>query len=189
MAESRSLINKRYRRHTAGDHGLCVPGRCPAVTPSEAPSETESETAQSGLEPPTLDLSGLALWREVTAEGKLPPLQRVLLLEACRMADRLDKLDGQLLGVDREWLKIEFDERGDTDTVFLVIDKALAEARLQATALKQIVAEIRQAQAGAGSGKKPAGGPAPVGKNAGGGGGSISDLAARRTARRSASAG
>lgn len=86
------------------------------------------------------------MWREMTSGGFPPPMQRLLLLEACRIADRLDKLDAQLNG--ESWLRFLADDEGTEITV--VVDRVLAEARQQATALKQLIAEYRQA-----SGAKP----------------------------------
>lgn len=58
----------------------------------------------------TLGASGQRLWAEMTDGATLPPLQAVLLLDACRIADRLDKLDAQLRGED--WRKFEVDDGG-----------------------------------------------------------------------------
>jgi hypothetical protein len=119
----------------------------------------------------------------MTKDGKPGAMQMVLLLEACRIADRLDRLDAKLRGEDREWL--ELDEREDGRTVFVIVDKALAEARQQATALKSIVAELRQAQGGS----RSTGRQAPVKTSEGGAGGTLSDLTARIAQRGGASAG
>ncbi|WP_425308754.1 hypothetical protein AADG42_08335 [Ammonicoccus fulvus] len=45
-----------------------------------------------------LDPGGAALWQEVTAEHELGTVQRVLLLEACRAKDRLDRFDALIRG-------------------------------------------------------------------------------------------
>jgi hypothetical protein len=115
----------------------------------------------------------------MTKDGRLPALQAVLLLEACRIADRLDKLDAQLRGED--WLRFLVDEAGTA--VSVVVDKPLAEARQQATALKQIVAELRTA-AGKSTAKTPR---ASAGSTKGGAG--IADITARIAERRAAPSG
>lgn len=74
----------------------------------------------------------------------LDPLRRTLLEEACRLADRLDRLDATLTGEDA-WLHFQANDDGSEVTV--IVDKALAEARQQAVALKQIVSEFRQSTA------------------------------------------
>lgn len=166
MAESAAERQRRYRRHKAGDHALCIPGRCPAVTPTV--------TRDDEPEGVTLGPSGQRLWAAMTDAGQLPPMQAVLLLEACRIADRLDKLDSQLRGED--WLRFDVDETGAEVTV--IVDRVLSEARQQATALKQIVAELRQTT---GRAKQQ---PAADAKGAG-----IADLTARIAARRASPTG
>lgn len=68
-------------------------------------------------------------------------MQSVLLLEACRIVDRLAQLDRQLRGED--WLRFRAKDEDGTE-VIVYVDRVLAEAREQATALKGIVAELRQ---------------------------------------------
>ncbi|MGN6404200.1 hypothetical protein [Sinomonas sp.] len=152
MADSDALVKRRYRHHKAGDHGLCVPGRCKAL-----------DTQVMDIQPATG--SGARLWAALTAEGDLPPLMHGLAVEACRILDRLDTLDRQLAGHD--WLRFRHDETGTEVTVY--VDRVLAEAREQATALKGIVAELDKGLPKAEPAKK--------------GGGVLADLAARRAAR------
>lgn len=97
---------------------------------------------------------GVTLWRGMNGDA-MPPAQRVLLEEACRIADRLDQLDALLSGDARSWVSL-VEDRGDPERQVVVIDRPLAEARQQATALKQLIAEIRAA----GLPAKPAPGPA-----------------------------
>jgi hypothetical protein len=106
------------------------------------------------------------LWRELTADGEPSPLHRVLAIEACRIADRLDSLDRQLHGHD--WLRFRHDESGAEVTVH--VDRVLAEAREQATTLRGIVADL----------VKTLGSAKPEKQR---GGGVLADLAARRAAR------
>jgi hypothetical protein len=98
---------------------------------------------------------------------QLAPAVRVLLEEACRIADRLDKLDRLLDGDADQWVSL-VEDRGDPERQFVVIDRPLAEARQQATALKQLIAEIRAADGGK-VGKPPADGKGVAG---------VADLAA-----------
>ena len=121
------------------------------------------------ITPDGLGTRGAALFSQV-AEGvkiELSPLHAALLVEACRIADRLDRLDAQLAG--GVFLDVETSDRG---VVEVVVDKGLAEARQQALAMKQIVSEIRQA--------------APAEGAAGTEGDQVDDLSSRRAARRSA---
>lgn len=168
---------RRYRRHKSGDHSLCLADRCPAVTP-DAVTDTVTPVTTPQAEP--LNRLGLAdtgrqLWTDANAAGPLGPLQAVLLLEACRIADRLDKLDRQLRG--EEWLRFRHNP-DDESEVTVYIDRVLAEAREQAVALKGIVAEL----------SKPANQAKPS-SGAKGSGGGLADLSARIAARRSSSTG
>lgn len=121
---------------------------------------------------------GVTLWRDMNGDT-LPPAQRVLLEEACRIADRLDALDCLLTGDARSWVSL-VEDKGDPERQLVVIDRPLAEARQQATALKQLIAEIRTAGAG-----RPAVPNPPAGKGVAG----VADLAAFAATRSSKSAG
>lgn len=152
MADSDTLRKRRYRHHMAGDHGLCIPGRCKALEVPLVDIGPESKAAAE-------------LWNALTADGDLPPLLKPLAIEACRIISRLDRLDRQLDGHD--WLRFHANE--DQTEVTVYVDKALSEAREQATALKGIVAELDR-----GLPKKP---------QEKKGGGVLADLAAKRAAR------
>lgn len=90
---------------------------------------------------------GRRLWNDLTPDGEeLRPTERVLLEEACRIADRLDRLDAFLTGADDAWLRWQVDESGTEVTV--VVDRALSEARQQQMALKGVLAELRQSRTG-----------------------------------------
>src|SRR5690349_8257965 len=96
-----------------------------------------------------LGARGQRLWDEMTADGPLPPAHLVLLEEACRIADRLDAMDAII----RRWMEPSRDDEGGSGD----ITGLFAESRQQATALKGIVAEIRQVQK-ASAGSSPAAG-------------------------------
>ena len=131
------------------------------------------------------------MWRELAAEG-LTPSERVLAEEACRLADRCDKLDRILRGDTAEWLKFRLRDV-DSDEIVLTVDRVLAEARQQAIALKLILAELRQSRAArtappsTTTGQAPAQtGPQPAGTAAvnGGAGGTLIQLAYSAAAKR-----
>lgn len=168
MADSSALRARRSRRHASGDHSLCRPERCAEAVVDDTPSVPLAPDSPGGLRE-----RGQRLWNAMTAAGSLGPMQSVLLLEACRIADRLDTLDRQLRG--DAWLRFRLDESGVEVTVY--VDRVLAEAREQATALKGIVTELAKL---AGQSR-----PVPAKK----GGGVLADLAARRAARGSLPAG
>jgi hypothetical protein len=159
---------RRHRRHKAGDHSLCLPASCEKAGAGPSAPEPVKPVAA----PETRGPRGARLWREM-AEQVPGPAHRVLLEEACRIADRLDRLDGMLDGND-EWMRLQV----AGDNVVVMVDNLLAESRQQATALRGLVAELRAAM------PKADGRPAP--KQAKGG---LSDLSARIAARRGTSAG
>lgn len=95
--------------------------------------------------PGSLGPRGARLWAALAADRvSLGGAEAVLLEEACRLADRLDKLDAQLRGSDDEWLRVVQPRDDDGGEVIVVVDKALSEARQQQIALKQVLAELRQ---------------------------------------------
>lgn len=172
MAESDAKRALRYRRHKAGDHSLCVEGRCPALT-VPIPVEASPQVAACNATPVVAELGprGTALWSQITSGGAIGPLQAVLLLEACRIADRLDRLDRQLRGED--WLR--FWRGDDSAPVTVYVDKVLAESREQATALRGICVELARQMSNVPTKQEPT--KQGVG---------IVDLAARVAARRQA---
>lgn len=91
-------------------------------------------------EPEGLEARGAWLWQAVLAERPtMNAAQRVLLEEACRMSDRLDRLH-RVVGGEHfvEYLSPEDDEQ-----VFVVqVNNAIAEARLTATALRGVVISL-----------------------------------------------
>jgi hypothetical protein len=113
----------------------------------------------------------------MTASGSLTPAHSVLLEEACRLADRLDWLNSILL----RWTSPVKSDDGDDEPKPAEIQGLLAESRQQATALRGLVAEIRQAQKGSA--------PASTKPAAKAGGSGVSDLSARIAARRGQASG
>jgi hypothetical protein len=109
-----------------------------------------------------------ALWNELH-EPTATVVRSVLIGEACRLIDRLDKLDRILAGEIDTWAKLIL--RTQSDAYELKIDGAANEARQTATALRQILAQLTADQS-----ESP--------------GGSIADeIAARRAARQPNPAG
>ena len=91
--------------------------------------------------PSGLATRGRKLWRELTAEHTIPAAELVLLEEACRIADRLDRLDAILTDPDASWLRLRVSE--DTAEVTVTVDAVLSEARQQANVLKQLITALR----------------------------------------------
>lgn len=93
---------------------------------------------------------GLEFWSAVTDSVELDPSGFVLLGEACRIIDRLDRLSGALNGQGRDWLKLA-DEIEVTATRFgdgknisvkVAVDGLLSESRQQQLALKTVLAQL-----------------------------------------------
>lgn len=93
---------------------------------------------------------GIQFWEAVTASTELDPSGFVLLGEACRIIDRLDRLSSALNGKGRDWLKLADDievvaERfgdGKKVSVKVTVDGLLSEARQQQLALKTVLAQL-----------------------------------------------
>ncbi|NJP33696.1 hypothetical protein [Micromonospora thermarum] len=171
----------------------------PAVTPAAA------VTAPVTPSPPVLEARGRRLWRQVLDQGPLTATELVLLEEACRLADRCDRLDAFLRGESREWARFVPLVGDGGDSVVVIIDKALTESRQQALALRQVLGDLARARAGA-TGRPAAsaaaprseppppaaavvatgdGQASPAAAAAGGpGGGSVADLTARIARKR-----
>lgn len=72
----------------------------------------------------------------------LAPAPQALVFEACRLLDRLDRLDGILSGRHEYWATIALDD-ADKQTYRLSVDNLLAESRAQMMAFRSIVTELR----------------------------------------------
>jgi len=132
--------------------------------------------------PGGLGIKGSRLWREVCKLHELAPPELVLLEEACRIADRLDRLDALLSGESDTWLRFKVNDDGSE--VSVVVDSALSEARQQANVLKQLVAALRLPDEQ--SGKRPqqrGGGRGSYTPSAKKSGATVTALASARAAR------
>lgn len=178
-ADRQKRWRERQKRHRAGDHSLCG-------TSKTCDASTEAVT-RDPITPVTRDepfgARGARLWSEMNG-NKLAGGQRVLLEEACRTADRLDRFNALESG-DLEAL-LRFKLSDDGTEVRVTVDGVVSEARQQALALKQIVVELRQSAASKPplpASSKPEAQPA-----AAGGAGvppGVTSLAARIAAKRS----
>lgn len=82
--------------------------------------------------PPGLGLAGIDLWISVVSGRKLDAAGKVLLVNACRIADRLDALDSEIDG-----RLISYNQRGDE-----VINPLISEHRQQYTVLANILSKM-----------------------------------------------
>lgn len=205
-------LRERRKRHGAGDHKMCLPTSCTVaraaavdlddaglnepdaggagdtggdVTRDVTPT---SKNSASHREPPAdLGERGTRLWNEM-AGLRLGPTHVLLLERACRLADRLARLDALLEGGD--WLRTVV-ERESTDEVIEVrvtIDRALGETRQHDVALKLLIAELRHAgRPAAGAGLTPSADEPGEGgdKQGGAAGGNVTSIAGILGAARS----
>lgn len=102
-------------------------------------------------EPPEgLGVGGMVLWSEIAPQHDLDASQAVQLTEACRLKDRLDKLDQLLRGDVDVWAKLT--HRLNTEDYELRIDDAAKIANSTANQMKQLLAALRLPDE---AGKKP----------------------------------
>lgn len=183
MADTAALRARRARRHAKGDHSLCDPARrCELVEQAEANDAVAAADERVERTGSRYGPRGQQLHDAVAGEPWVGPLQRQLLDEACRLADRLDRLDAALESKGT-WLRYEATDGGD---VVITIDSVLSEARQQAMALRSLIAELDKA-ATRGSKSGAGGGAAentPSRMQASRKGGGVLDLQARAAARR-----
>lgn len=130
--------------------------------------------------PRELRKAGSKLW--VSLVDGLDDPHRLLLLEACRIADRLDALNALISGTAGSWLKAI--ERKGSGVIVVQVEGALGEARLQANALRQLMVTLLPAYGAAperGNVPEPPGkAPEPEGED---------ELDRLRSARAAAAAG
>jgi len=103
-------------------------------------------TSSPLLRPARLSARGKALWTELSDGRTFDPATAVLVAEACRIVDRLEKLDGILRSRRTEWVKLA--EQVEGQDVSIVMDGALSESRQQALALRTIFAHLGTAKLG-----------------------------------------
>lgn len=163
MADSDADRVRRHRAHQAGDHSLCRPQSCDL-----APPPSWIEDPKDGEWGP----GGAQLWAEL--HDVVPISHRALLREACRIVDRLDRMDA-ILERKSDWLRINQTEFPENVKVTVTMTGVLSEARQQAAVAQSLIKDLAQFV-------KPQPKPAPKT-------GGLGDLSARIAARRGQSAG
>lgn len=122
------------------------------------------------LVPTGLGKRGKALWKHLAKDAGGDAARLVLAAEACRMADRLERLDQLLRGDTSAWAEVTTSPDG---RLTLLVDGAVTQARQQAGALRLLLRQLAD---------HPAAKPEDGDKERGGR--SVDDLADRRAARR-----
>lgn len=106
-------------------------------------------SAKSGESYPNfLKTAGRDLWDEVTAEYSLNPASRVVLAEACRMTDRLDRFAAALSSKKTFWFELGDAENALEDGVPVVVNNMIGEARQMTAGIRQALNSIGVLQAG-----------------------------------------
>jgi hypothetical protein len=88
--------------------------------------------------PKGLAVRGKRLWKEtLEIRPRLGPGEKILLEEACRLSDRLEALNGIIVGSEHP----EFETK-DGERYVVVVDAAQQEARLATVALRQVMMSL-----------------------------------------------
>ncbi|MFC9769097.1 hypothetical protein [Rhodococcus jostii] len=96
----------------------------------------------------TLAAAGRRLFESLHDEAD-PYALTVMIIEAARIKDRLDKFDRLLAGDEDRWLRL-VPSRGEVEVLEVKADSALQESRQLAVVLRQMLAEIRRQKGDAG---------------------------------------
>ncbi|WCZ32423.1 hypothetical protein CMASS_04880 [Corynebacterium massiliense DSM 45435] len=97
-------------------------------------------------EPPVgLGRAGLRLWAAATVARRFSPATLYLLVEACRCADVLERLDGAVRSRRGLWLSLKAEAEEQTEGVprfDVVVDGAVAEQRRQRESLNRVLKQL-----------------------------------------------
>lgn len=110
---------------------------------------TISRTNPHGLGP-----RGLRLYKSIATSQNLSEIEVQNLVEACRISDRLEKLNDLVNGDEDAWFRIKL-PRTDDGVVELLINDPMKEARMHAAALRQLLAPFEGAKSEPAAGEVP----------------------------------
>jgi hypothetical protein len=150
-----------------------VCGRAIRLTKRSSPTPTHRACRRRKAAPALAAPTSTRLREHLAAAAAADPAVEVLVVEACRIADRLDEIDRIVTGK-AEWIQLMHFRlgNGEEQKVYVSLDSVLSEARQQVTALKGVLAQL-------GVGKAvlaPADDPGKAGDP-------VDEIAARRAAR------
>lgn len=101
------------------------------------------EEPEQGPPPPDwLKAKGKHLWESVTSQYELTPAALVLLGEACRTADRLERMAAALSSRSTLWFELGDVELPDDEGIPIVVNGMIGEARQLQTALRQTLGQL-----------------------------------------------
>ncbi len=138
---------------------------------------TEEPSIDEALKPSGLGARGEALWRSLGGHTTTDGARAVLIAEACRLADQLDKLDQIITGDDATWLQLEIPE-GRPIKLVIPIQAAIAERRQSVTVFRHVLGQLWNVGTPAGE-VAGSGSPKEV---------TVDDLEQKRAQRRAAAA-
>lgn len=126
-----------------------VPDTPPAKSAPSKPTRPAKATAErkvpAGVPTPPdwLRSRGLELWIEVTQEHKLNASALTLLGEACRTADRLERLAAALASRTTMWFELGDVDQATELGVPIIVNGMIGEARQLQTALRQTLTTLK----------------------------------------------
>lgn len=142
----REARNAYARRKRAAEKGETVEVSFPGLRVVPNDTATADKPAPTAMpegvpEPPSeLRETGRLVWVAAHEAADLSAIHRHLLLEACRIADRLDRLHGAIGSHKKLWFELgEIDEEG---IAAITISAPLAEARQQALAFENLLRRV-----------------------------------------------
>ncbi|HET6908893.1 MAG TPA: hypothetical protein VFH54_06095 [Mycobacteriales bacterium] len=122
-----------------------MPPRKTTKAPAKPRLRSPKPPATDPTVPSRLGERGTRLWLELHPDGVTrDPATDALIEEACRLTDRLDRLDLLIRGQVDDWLRVTL-PAGDGTELLLVVNPLLAEARQHATALRGLLAPVLKA--------------------------------------------
>ncbi|OJU41812.1 MAG: hypothetical protein BGN97_03675 [Microbacterium sp. 69-10] len=110
--------------------------------------------AVSRTNPHHLGTRGLRLWKSIETGKNLSEIEQQNLVEACRIADRLEKLDELVRGDEDAWFRLKL-PRTDDGVIEVLINDPMKEARMHAAALRQLIAPFEAVKSDEGTKEVP----------------------------------
>lgn len=151
-AACREAHNDRSRKYKRGERVVSPPAAAPKtaqtsdvaeLAPAAAEGKGVAATGYSGMpvECPTppnfLKKNGLKFWKEVTAGQNFSPASLVLIGEAARSIDRLERISAALSNRNTFWFEIGDIEKATDAGVPIVVNSMIGEARQLQTTIRQ----------------------------------------------------
>lgn len=108
----------------------------------------------SKVNPHGLGARGLRLWKSIATGRKLSEIEQQNLVEACRISDRLEKLNDLINGDEDAWFRLKL-PRSDDGVVEVLVNDPMKEARMHAAALRQLIAPFEAVKSDEGTKEVP----------------------------------